>query len=947
MKFVLLVCLLALFASEIRGQLPTTTPQFTQTNPTLSDGTTTFSTQLSLQKDNQTIFIFHPYPFTVGIVNATTFLSVSNGYTDDTYENAIRLIDVASVNADSNFQETTESVAVYFSSKNQTNSGLYMTGSNNMIHLNIETFRLERLINIPNNFAPKTSWVDQKNEKSFAPNQGGTTLYEFDLESFNETTTKNYTMPLAQVLYNVFDQERQVAWLFNEIGEVAIFNTSVEVADNAKFLNDFTISNTSGSNYAFRSAKIDFDRNFLYVACQHPDGASTSTYAYFQTYQFDDSIFTSTGVLSFVREKKLDETAGVNPTAIYLDENGGQAFVGMVNSPSNTATWSRYDLETGENLENTIYINNGNPILFDISTNFNQTSLVVSDGGFSLYEYPSSCPGDCSYSNVPQGGYCDYGTCVCLNGFTGDDCSQIACSTDCGAPLGHGSCNNGVCLCGADWTGDNCQERRCPLGCSSNGDCNISQNYTCTCNFRWEGNGCNIPRILSCEEIPEAAECTGRVDVCGWCHSSSSCHAGNAIGPVHGACADWFVETPKDIGIMAFAIIYIIICGILVLINIISAAVIDYTNSVDLIGASKRLDSNTIRRNWWRDERSNMGWALFEQLQFISLYAIVTVKFPTRILSFTRYFDWTCFVLPLPKYFDNEYNPERSTQTTTRSTLSYEQYGNGNNSGIREIWYAQMVWLCLAFAAATVLYLIYALISLLIRGSKPRDVYFSRLVHMWIRMLTVAYYPLVLIAAAHTRYGGTSIVGSIAVLIIFGLGIPALSFFVTFKKKKQMFKYDWRAKFGVVYSTFHFKKPLFELAVLAKKAVLALVIGFMAAPTVGYRNQAYGQVAGAMFVMLVWVIAIIVVKPYLDKTHLLLECALNILNIISIGMALTHVFFPSLIGDIIFILLQIIGLLVCVGAFIHCWLAMENVNCCAPKGGKEEENTTELETHKM
>jgi len=257
-----------------------------------------------------------------------------------------------------------------------------------------------------------------------------------------------------------------------------------------------------------------------------------------------------------------------------------------------------------------------------------------------------------------------------------------------------------------------------------------------------------------------------------------------------------------------------------------------------------------------------------------------------------------------------------------------------------------MVWLAIALGGATVAHLIYAVIAAVVRGSGSKEVFFSRLIHMWVRMLNIFYFPLVLIAASHTFYGGNTIAGSIIALAVIGLGLPAASFGLTYGKSKQLFRYEWRAKFGAFYSTYHFSKPYFQLVILARKAAAALLIGFMAAP-LSRPTLAFGQVFGAIGVMIIFIVVIILSRPYLDKVHMLLEVGLNILNIISIGMALTNYASPSLIGDIIFLLLQILGLLIVLGAFIHCWLAMEKVNCCGPKSEENDGNTSELATMKM
>lgn len=56
----------------------------------------------------------------------------------------------------------------------------------------------------------------------------------------------------------------------------------------------------------------------------------------------------------------------------------------------------------------------------------------------------------CSNNGFSQGN----STCTCLVGFTGSDCSQVACQNDCS---GHGSCDGpNVCSCEAGWAGPDC-----------------------------------------------------------------------------------------------------------------------------------------------------------------------------------------------------------------------------------------------------------------------------------------------------------------------------------------------------------------------------------------------------------------------------------------------------------------------------------------------------------
>lgn len=51
---------------------------------------------------------------------------------------------------------------------------------------------------------------------------------------------------------------------------------------------------------------------------------------------------------------------------------------------------------------------------------------------------------------------------------------------------------------------------------------------------------------------------------------------------------------------------------------------------------------------WWRDQRSAKAWVAFEQFQFMSLFEHLALVYPTRILTFTRFIDWTNLGIPIP-----------------------------------------------------------------------------------------------------------------------------------------------------------------------------------------------------------------------------------------------------------------------------------------------------------
>ncbi|XP_022828977.1 teneurin-a isoform X4 [Spodoptera litura] len=81
----------------------------------------------------------------------------------------------------------------------------------------------------------------------------------------------------------------------------------------------------------------------------------------------------------------------------------------------------------------------------------------------------------------------DAGRCVCDPLYTGDDCSQVVCSLDCGP---HGVCAEGVCRCDDGWTGSMCDQRPCDTRCHDHGQC---KNGTCVCTQGWNGRHCTLP----------------------------------------------------------------------------------------------------------------------------------------------------------------------------------------------------------------------------------------------------------------------------------------------------------------------------------------------------------------------------------------------------------------------------------------------------------------------
>jgi len=590
---------------------------------------------------NDTGYAFILAPLQVYVTDLVPYLNASQTDpppTNNPFPSSIQKYTITSTGTQPNLgPEGAASVSYYASRRNESNTGFYIPATNYVLHINPVNWTLSRWVPIPhittNSVALVFTFVD--GSKMYAPVQSTQTLYVYDLETFTTNSTQSYNLSVS-VQTDFFDPTSRVAIFFGTDGSAQVWNLDTQ-SSGAIFS---VATGLSASQYAMSLASGDIARGLLYVACQKTVNGSSISYPVLQVFNISDILQNSNGTVSLLYELQLSDSSDII-TSLYLDNVGGQAFVGT--SDGNTGQWNRIDLlrrTIAEPVSVAQTSQNGKIALNYLLGVQNQSAVLYTESAINVFEYPTTCPNDCTSS---VNGYCNYGTCNCYPGWTSDDCSQIACSSDCGVSQGHGQCNNGICLCTASWTGANCSTIRCPFDCSGNGVClGPSSNYTCSCGIRYSGDGCQTPRQLNCPEISDAAECVGRTGECGWCQSERKCMYGNNIGPVYYACPDWYTDNPKDNGIMAFAIIYIIICCILVVINVITALIIDHQNATELI-STKRLQPQSIRRNWWRDERSNMGWTLFEQLQFIALYGIVTVGYSTRILSFTRYFEWTCF----------------------------------------------------------------------------------------------------------------------------------------------------------------------------------------------------------------------------------------------------------------------------------------------------------------
>jgi hypothetical protein len=167
-----------------------------------------------------------------------------------------------------------------------------------------------------------------------------------------------------------------------------------------------------------------------------------------------------------------------------------------------------------------------------------------------LWQYfPTSCRKDCS-----RRGVCEYNFCVCDQGFTGLDCSNVSCPADicvfdylghkqvCNQCNNRGSCNGytGQCECEFPASGPSCREYDCLNDCNGNGVCDHYRTNTlgygrCECftsdgRPAYTGLDCSIPVCPYNPSNKKETTCSDRgICVNGTC----VCHPGYGDSFIH------------------------------------------------------------------------------------------------------------------------------------------------------------------------------------------------------------------------------------------------------------------------------------------------------------------------------------------------------------------------------------------------------------------------------
>ena len=169
----------------------------------------------------------------------------------------------------------------------------------------------------------------------------------------------------------------------------------------------------------------------------------------------------------------------------------------------------------------------------------------------------SACSNDCSGN-----GQCEFSTCVCKPGFSGEDCNTTLCPGSvcyadsythqqfCTYCNQRGTCtDDAVCLCDSGWQGEDCGAAECPNDCSGNGICieDFPSNQ-CVCQGAYSGSDCS--QLLCLNQCSNTGDCIN-----GTCSCSPGYYGTDCSVYVPGAGAERVVLTSAAISFLIFLIV--------------------------------------------------------------------------------------------------------------------------------------------------------------------------------------------------------------------------------------------------------------------------------------------------------------------------------------------------------------------------------------------------------
>jgi len=775
---------------------------------------------------------------------------------------------------------------------------IYMVGGEKIYKANITAMNTTSVI-APLSFRYNvfSTFVDVQNRWGyFISTQTPGSISRMSLDLFNASFITNFPIQSGNVYASVFDNETQIVWL-------AAYDGALE---KISLLNQTTlVYNDNLTNVHSKVLVRDALRHKLYL-CYDQIGGGPQINIYSEN-------------LELIQALALPSLPDSQCASGIFDFGRGQAF--FASAGSGSALVLTVNLATG-------LVTGYEPVVADVPQiaaqairTTDRTLYVVTQTQLVMMTYESNCPNDCSNHGV-----CDYGNCTCDEGWLTEDCSVKRCDYDCN---NHGTCANGLCICFSNYTGFNCSQRQCINDCSGHGSCTNEPNYLCVCAGGWSGIDCSVAPPAApppvCPELHGYKDCIAH-RYCGWCGDTrrGRCLEGNLEGPVDGSCIEWNFNQNPEVGIVILIIIFLAILGCMLLINIYSAVRLDIKRAKDFeseykSGVAVKPTVQEAAIMWWRDQRSAKSWSMFEQFQFFTWFTHLALAYPTRILSMTRFVDWTNLGIPLPFMKDHTQHIEK------RTLLGMVQYANGLDILPTDIYANNMFWFGISILSLSFVFGVLVLCTW--RKAHWKTVFICRYIYLMVRLLNLAYMGIVvtccytMVAAPHHP---RTVVPAIFTFIIVGIGYPLAIYFRLRGKDKELINTEFRLKYGALYVNFKPDQKFFYLSIILRKLITGIFVGFLNySATHNPKWVVLIQAACLAVAQFFYAFEMFRRKPYYDHYHEYLDYFLVIINIGTIALSMLHYNHPLVAGELIVGLVQALGFIACIMAYIISWLQMQ------------------------
>jgi len=670
-----------------------------------------------------------------------------------------------------------------------------------------------------------------------------------------------------------------------------------------------TIIPTS-ANDSLIQIQVDPIRNLIYAMTQ---GSYNNKQAVIV--RIDGNSFTETGLLVL---SPLDYS--ISSSAIVDTQAGGLLYLGTSQVPGRLIQISLPDFT-----EETAFFTNGLGQFTSAFLDNNRTllyfgSLDIPTQSAALYQFQAADPClDFCFGH----GVCTYRTCSCgtavLNNVTLPWLLPWCEFLDCQFPncSGNGVCINGTCNCKSIWTGVACQIRQCPNNCTSpdRGVCIYVNGVpiVCQCTTGWAGADCSIAQPIPCHLRTNCSDCISNPS-CGWCESTQKCVDGDIIGPLDGTgCREYHSTECPNLGIPILNYIFTGFLGFMLLVNIITFIHYDASNE----RPGKRLE-------WYRFQRSEKAWSYIFQAQFIASVSLFGFAYPTFLVQFSVYWSWILLAFGMPWLAGPNVS---SSQSSSRVLLEFDQYLTYAFNPAQLVLIQFLIWWGVATGAILIGVIVASLIAACCGREHVGSLLLNRLIYGILRSIDLGYFGLVIFSAIQLVEAsvslGFAILGALLLFVI-GMFYPFLMQLIVLKvDRRTLFDDNFKDKLFPVYGLIKFQAIKWSFVPFAKRFFIAIAIGF-------FINYYPAQLAIIAAVLILYIVTLILVKPYADYLHAYLEFIVSVLTLVSLAflfafLALDVSWTTRLAMSIIFIILNYLALIACFTFYMISWFHMREV----------------------